>query len=99
MTDQEINIAIAEIHGTCPVCGWVTAGGHRCSHSPYYVRDLDAVASVVKTLRIGSLSDPSEYDRYQRWLIHIAGDELDAMDATAKQRCEAILRAMGKWRE
>jgi hypothetical protein len=108
MTDQEINVATADI------CGWKRAGAHldygwQSPHwhgpkgecqlvLPDYANDLnamhEAVMSLPADLRVSfnhqlmnmlQPNDPYALDR--------------TINATARQRAEAFLRTLGKWRE
>lgn len=59
---------------------------------PDYLNDLNAVARVVAKLHF-----EVRYN-YRIWLhAHLGIMPEDRIDATALQRCEAILRACGKW--
>jgi hypothetical protein len=95
MTTEAMNQAMAELDGwkiqygivfdqTNRLCGW--------SDVPTYTEDLNAVARVV-----GKLGPITIY-RYKKALKHTCGGYyFKGIDATAAQRCEAILRANGKW--
>lgn len=59
---------------------------------PDYINDLNAVAKVAENLK------PLQVYRYKQGLKRMRGGYyFKAIDATARQRCEAILRAVGKW--
>jgi len=63
---------------------------------PDYLNDLNAVARIVEKL------SPDHWRKYRANIIRACTDsefEIDPIDATAAQRCEAILRACGKWVE
>lgn len=110
MTDNEINVAVAECCGwrRCP-CG--TAGcffqlGGDSGDVPDYCASRDAMACALETLNAG------EWDCYCDNLHQICGlRELDYDDnhsheemrpllcAAATQQAEAFLKAKGKWRD
>ena len=111
MTDQEINVAIAE------ACGWKWIGSpeqvlatmgytmpdkwvvapdgtlHFRHDIPNYCTDLNAMHEAEMAI----------YDDFGTYLGHLA-DLCDAEPratevATARQRAEAFLRTIGKWRD
>lgn len=61
---------------------------------PKYTEDLNAVARVV-----GKLSSANRFKYLDILVMALDGIGPDPIDATALQRCEAILRAVGKWVE
>lgn len=102
MTPEAINQAMAELDG------WYkseerkgywkhkdksmdgTAHGAPRAHN--YTEDLNAVARVVPKLAA------LQVYRYKQALKRTRGGYyFKAIDATALQRCEAIIRAVGKW--
>ena len=99
MTKDAINQAMAELDGwkLSPSAGykWTSPDGKRELRLPHdYTEDLNAVARVVGKLRVGHVIN------YRMRLCEIYTGCGDAyIDATAAQRCEAILRAVGKWVE
>jgi len=102
MTDQEINIAIAE---ACPEVAEIDKdnGGAFWKRPDSYVRfnpanDLNAMHEAEKTLT------PDQKDEYARRLCDInccmeMSIEWDCASATARQRAEAFLKTIGKWKE
>lgn len=98
MSDQEINIAIAE---ACPTIVGLGADGI------YYLRaglvefdpcnDLNAMHEAEGTL---TKQQQEEYD-YQLSEItaSITGERWSLLHANARQRAEAFLRTIGKWEE
>ena len=109
MTDQEINIAIAE------ACGWtyVNRYGGRTKHAtwakwkvrnpeenqnshdlPNFCDDLNAMHEAEKVL---SPLCRAEYAIALADITNRRGVELDYVGATARQRAEAFLRTLGKW--
>lgn len=102
MTDEQINIAIAT-H-----CGWkdirddvwhgvnmgITDYGVRCK-IPNYCTDLNAMHEAEKIIF------PYYATVYSNKLARVTGaemsDDTDYFCATARQRAEAFLRAIGKW--
>jgi hypothetical protein len=104
MTDEQINAAIAE------ACGWtdVTAS-HRSGRAPKadyvgyefypnYCTDLNAMHEAEKVLAPKNWNNFSEkwHDYYKNLR---RGDAGRAIHATARQRAEAFLRALGKWED
>ena len=105
MTDEQINIAIAE------ACGWdnddIERGHTLCQFSenvPDYCNDLNAMHEAEQFLwrkdwemrdvfvdKLANILNPIHGYRNQ------AG--IDLLDATACQRAEAFLRTIGKWKE
>jgi hypothetical protein len=91
MTPQQINIAIVES------VGWDARWAHY-GNSPDYYHDLNAIHEVVCGL-------PTEKLRtYAGNVVQAVGTSCgwrlcDAINATAAQRCEAYLRAIGKWED
>jgi hypothetical protein len=104
MTDQKINVAIAE------ACGWRPRhhcnGFYREGHDgwieqlPSYCSDLNAMHEAEKVLPYEKLGD------YLNRLVELTGycdtktwtqANFDLNTATARQRAEAFLRTLGKW--
>lgn len=91
MTDEQMNIKIAEL------CGWQTSapswdvGKHDC---PNYTADLNACHEFEKTLT------PEQESAYWEHLLQ-AHEYIQpwAGCATARQRCEAFLRVHNQWEE
>jgi hypothetical protein len=104
MTNEQINIAIAE------ACGWnpppegmgnMTHGGGkfmssekwRKSHLPNYCNDLNAMHEAEKTLS----------EEVRNHYIDLLGDiylnSWEFATATSMQRAEAFLKTIGKWEE
>ena len=95
MTDEQINIAIAES------LGWKLLANNRWTRPcgfyadlPNYTADLNACHELEKTLegmnQISYLAKLHENNHYCSW---------GGTCATARQRCEAYLRTLGKWIE
>jgi hypothetical protein len=86
MSDEEINIAIAE------ACGWEKKF-YDYSDIPDYCNDLNAMHEAEKTLTRDQIEIfccrllPKHHGIW--WGIH----------TTARQRAEAFLKAIGKWEE
>jgi len=94
MTNEQINIAIAE------ACGWdsddIARGYTLCQFTEYvpdYCNDLNAMHEAEKVLMRADLL--FEYG------MHISIDhKYDyLLRATARQRAEAFLRTLGKWEQ
>jgi hypothetical protein len=112
MTDQEINIAIAES------CGWASKphhyytdgvawcrGSERCStiDLPNYAADLNAMHEAEKTLnekqQVWYLQKLTQV-RYKDGVSGMLGCMIDKTTfATSRQRAEAFLRTIGEWKE
>lgn len=102
MTDEQINTAIAE------ACGWKFDQGYRWKDSnglsafawdiPDYCTDLNAMHEVEKVLTI------RQEKNYFANLTEIVGDLIwyrtvgKTYRATARERAEAFLRALGLWK-
>jgi hypothetical protein len=106
MNDQEINIAIAEL------CGWTKVfsdewgplrglksgdkfyAGCAFTTVPDYLNDLNAMHEAEKVLVGKNNWELCEYVHK----LHTATNSWIAF-ATARQRAEAFLRTLGKWKE
>jgi hypothetical protein len=102
MTNEQINIAIAEACGWKHIAfnrGWVETGdGETQCVIPNYCNDLNAMHEAEKMLRKpmkGSDTDTIIGDRMHKYAELIGY----AFDAPAKQRAEAFLRTIGKWED
>lgn len=102
MTPEQQRIAIAELCGwkwdgqftpNPEVCGWIRTNDIFWSRLPNYPADLNACARVAKLL--GTSAEWSR--KYIDFLKEVGAFE--GIEATAPQRCEAILRALGLWVE
>lgn len=108
MTDQQINIAIAESLGftNCETfinlkSIWAEKNGID-QVIPNYTSDLNACHEFEKTL-----DDELDLDYSQnlesvtgtRWGANNSYDMSKYRSSTARQRCEAYLRTIGKWIE
>lgn len=104
MTPQEINHAMLELNGWVSYpssgcyrhpddefCKKHPTGGVGSGLLPRYTEDLNAVALVIEKLSDGDRT------MYLINLNKITGHIVKSIDAKALQRCEAILRAVGKW--
>ena len=98
MTEQEQRIAIAQWCGwtmiwQAPIDGWrgccPTGSGHLHANLPDYLRDLNAMHEAEMRL------DDTSFDFYRMELQKSGRD----IRATAHQRAEALLRAIGKWKD
>jgi len=83
MTDEQINAAITEAINADP--HW------KCAKD--YCNDLNAMHEAEKVL------SPQETDKYVTTLCLEVQSEPSLHNATARQRAEAFLRALGKWEE
>ena len=100
MTPEAINQAMAELDGwehhpidDTRIYQWRREDREWFRSPPDCTEDLNAVARVVGKLDADALA------YYHERLISIFHNQRNAIDATALQRCEAILRAVGKWVE
>lgn len=98
MTDNEINIAIAE------ACGWTVELSHLQSGIdairdgkrkplPDYINDLNAMHDAEKVL------DTLQQGFFWDYLKDMTGEGFEQLHATARQRAEAFLRTLGRWKE
>lgn len=98
MTDEEINVAIAE------ACGWRkedgvyvwTANGIDWTYYELWdwANDLNAMHEAEKMLNTDEL-----FERYYLALYDTTRSTLWPVCATAHQRAEAFLRTLGRWKE
>jgi hypothetical protein len=89
MTDKQINAVIAE------ACGWkgcLECNDPICEDNfiPYYTHDLNAMAQAEHSLAAR---------QFEGYLMELLDVIHEPMLATARQRAEAFLRALGKWEE
>jgi hypothetical protein len=107
MTDKEINIAIAEARGLQDIdaegkWGWDFSGIEMPGDMPSmvkipdYCNDLNAVRGAVETLR--KLPGPEWFD-FQKHLLDYCGSTMNAIQAPARWKCVAFLKAVGRWKE
>ncbi len=105
MTDQQIRIAVAEVMGHVePACygnlGWLSKAGHgKVEFVPDYPTDLNACHEMEKVL-----TTDEQWETYQGYLLrdptNFPCSRFAALiHPTARQRCEAFLRVIGKWQE
>ena len=110
MTDQQINIAIAESLGievkpcTCTTSPWIDAKTRK--HIMSYTADLNACHEFESEIIYSNDRLPKKYTQQIKSAIcREAGVKKAQMDfdlcitATARQRCEAYLKTIGKWIE
>ena len=103
MKPEAQRIAIAEAGGFFFISGvWYFPNGAKLSADgvaelPDYLKDLNAMHAAEKGLFDYQWGD------YIDWLSAVLGvkayDSMEIMHATAAQRAEAFLRAIGKWEE
>lgn len=100
MTDKKINHAIAQACGIAKAYKHIvlyrTDADGWTYNCPDYCNDLNAMHEVEKVL-----NDPAMRRAYSSILGCLVKGYicLDATYATARQRAEAFLRALGKWEE
>ena len=113
MTEQEQRITIASRHlGLRPIkgekvsdCGhftMLTADGNHLAFCPDYLNDLNAMHEVVMTLDRKTLAY-SNYCSHLQQIVAIQNSKsnepgIQAIDATAAQRAEAVGRALNLWK-
>lgn len=107
MTDEEINIAIAAHfgwrqhghNGFQPT--WIDPNGERFVQSwlPDYCNDLNAMHSAENAMILGNPDGWKFLENYPYYLGRVRKDRWDHFRATARQRAEAFLRTIGKWKE
>jgi hypothetical protein len=110
MTDLEINIAIAEMCGWgflskdkfIVIPPYSPYSVQPLSTIPDYVNDLNAMAEAEQFLDStnGGSTDPNclRYT-YSSEVYRIVPDTVQPFRASARQRAEAFLRTIGKWKE
>lgn len=110
MTELKQRLAIAEICGWKQVprrplrCGFKFQDRHAFEKDgiyygglnsiPEYLSDLNAIHKAEKFITDGMIRRI-----YYQTLYEITGDQWNTIVATAAQRAEAFLRALGAWRE
>lgn len=102
MTDEKINVAIAESLGFIQCFGvdesepsryWENKMQNRVLELlPRYTTDLNAMHAVVMQATVA-------VRKQMRFWLYEMTDQMSAHDATARQRAEAYLRTIGKWEE
>ena len=108
MTDLEINTAIAEACGwTCDKDTWTSPEGGRWARRvpgreisdeqilPNYCHDLNAMHEAEASQL---WPDAAFWNRYSLELGGLCNSLAPALHATARQRAEAFLRTIGKWK-
>jgi hypothetical protein len=103
VSDDEIRIAIAEVCGLSTkleqfggVMAYRGKDGFFVAALPNYLNDLNAMHEAEKVL------DLTNQCRYSKLLHEISSkpyEDLGAIFATARQRAEAFLHTVGKWKE
>lgn len=100
MTEQEINIAVAEELGwKYHVYWWQSPSGDSRTYCPPFTTSLDACAEFEKTLN--SLEKITYMDRITVLVAthyNHGYSVFDMITATPLQRCEAFLRVKSKWK-
>ncbi len=110
MTDEEINKAIAEHLGykrgirpadcRTPLAEfWIHPEGSENWDPPKFCGDLNACEEFEKTLDVNISSGDSPRYAYARHLYEIVSGDCQPFRASARQRAEAFLRTVGKWKE
>jgi hypothetical protein len=93
MTDEQINIAIAEHCGFNLEEYRMEEGGINVAAIPDYCNDLNDMHDAEKELYA------NEQDDYWNELWNLCGSEFGICHATSRQRAEAFLKTIGKWEE
>ena len=104
MNDNEINIAIAEACGwkRCEPCAkngyfrWRTPENTGCRVDlPSYTTDLNAMHEAEKVLTAEQFQD-YDIELTDQYVLRQSNNPIHA---TARQRAEAFLRTLGKWKD
>jgi hypothetical protein len=69
---------------------WLAPNGTRADLPPDYPNDLNAVQTVIAKIRKAGQRDLNDYHKA---LVQICGSYEQAIDATAGERCNALLAA------
>jgi len=102
MTDEQINAAIAEARGWTDIVNnpdFGLMGIDPSTHGlrtcvPYYANDLNAMHEAEETLNTDEL-----FEQYYLTLYETTRSTRWPVRAKARQRAEAFLRTLGKWKE
>jgi hypothetical protein len=94
MTDEQINIAIAQACGIDIEKYLMEEGGINTSALPDYCNDLNAMHEAEKTLKLGLRST---YDAELGLLAD--RDYCFIWETTARQRAEAFLKTINMWKD
>lgn len=113
MTDQELNAAIAEHCGwrfhnpdmahlkhDAIMC-WIRPGGSdwQLERVPNYAGDLNAMHEAEKVLYRGIVQQQYWQAGYGRFTTILSETCDEPLSATARQRAEAFVRTIGKWKD
>jgi hypothetical protein len=107
MTNEQINIAVAE------ACGWTEIDGLSArglmgkppeklcpfDYLPNYCNDLNAMHEAEKFLSRGEHYQSGEFALYVKNLDLVRCGRLHLIEATAAERAEAFLKTLGKWED
>lgn len=99
MTDDEVKIAVAEVAGWKRIvdnCGYYWEG-HRVP--PDYPNSLDAIASAVALLTEEQHTQYRAHLKELTWDFDCSKNYRQYIEATARQRCEALLRTLSRWKD
>lgn len=103
MTDQEINHVIAEFRGYKFIAfnrGWIACGdGETQVNIPDYCNDLNEMHELENTLYKGFIDKDYWQKGYGRFRNLLGELSTNPYSANARQRAEAFLRTIGKWKE
>ena len=100
MSEEEINIAIAEACGYYYMDSvWHLPNGAHADKFPDYCNDLNAMHEAEEIFTVKAVEEDWErWDKYRRNLEHMVGPQ-DTFHANARQRAEAFLRTIAAWKE
>lgn len=99
MNDQEINCAVAEACGRryhAPTPEEVQSGSYY-QYQPDFCHDLNAMHAAEETLSVRERDDYGE--RLSKLSRFGMTDNFAAAHAIARERAEAFLRTIGKWKD
>lgn len=101
MTDQEINAAIKEATDWKRELLGPVVGNRAFTTEPDYVNDLNAMHDA-EALKMSDALWAQNYQDSLRYTCDVMGYDWETCfvwHATARQRAEAFLRTLGKWRQ
>lgn len=96
MTNEEINIAIAEATGwILTAMNWWFKDGEYFSLPPDYCTNLNAMHEAENALNDCEV----KWGEFRHHLMHIIERTRHELHATARQRAEAFLKTLNLWKQ